>query len=216
MKVYGINCSPRKNNNTATMIYSAVNGAASEGAETEIIHLTDLDFSGCQSCFACKVIGGTHFGKCALHDELSPVLKKIIVSDALIIGSPIYFGDVTSTARAFTERLLYPNCLYSTSGDKAYKKSIPTGLIYTMNNMDADEYKDSLAILEVFYCRYFGPTMTVFATNTYQFEYKKHSSSKFDEKKKRLHRDEIFPKECKKAYNMGRELILFAKQKLAF
>ncbi|MCO5381118.1 MAG: flavodoxin family protein [Methanosarcina barkeri] len=59
MKVIAINGSPRKKWNTATLLEKALEGAVSEGAETEIIHLYDLNFKGCTSCFACKLKGET-------------------------------------------------------------------------------------------------------------------------------------------------------------
>ena len=49
MKVIAINGSPRKKWNTATMLEKALEGATSEGAETELIHLYDLNFKGCTS-----------------------------------------------------------------------------------------------------------------------------------------------------------------------
>ena len=55
MKVIAINASPRRKWNTATLLQSALEGAASQGAETELVHLYDLDFKGCTSCFACKL-----------------------------------------------------------------------------------------------------------------------------------------------------------------
>ena len=51
MKVIAINGSPRKKWNTATLLEKALEGAETEGAETEIIHLYDLNFKGCKSCF---------------------------------------------------------------------------------------------------------------------------------------------------------------------
>ena len=54
MKLLAINGSPRKKWNTAMLLEHALNGAASKGATTELIHLYDLDFKGCTSCFACK------------------------------------------------------------------------------------------------------------------------------------------------------------------
>jgi multimeric flavodoxin WrbA len=57
MKVMAFNGSPRKKWNTATLLEKALEGAASQGAETELIHLYDLDFKGCISCFAYKTRG---------------------------------------------------------------------------------------------------------------------------------------------------------------
>lgn len=54
MKVIAINGSPRKNWNTHKLLNAALEGAKSMGAETEIIHLYDLNYTGCRSCFACK------------------------------------------------------------------------------------------------------------------------------------------------------------------
>ena len=53
MKAIAINGSPRKKWNTAILLENALKGAESEGAETEIINLYDLDYKGCKSCFAC-------------------------------------------------------------------------------------------------------------------------------------------------------------------
>jgi multimeric flavodoxin WrbA len=57
MNVMAFNGSPKKKWNTATLLEKALEGAASQGAETELIHLYDLDFKGCISCFACKTRG---------------------------------------------------------------------------------------------------------------------------------------------------------------
>jgi multimeric flavodoxin WrbA len=77
MKVLAINGSSRKTWNTTTLLNKALESAASEGAETEIIHLYDLNFKGCTSCFACKLKGGKSYRNCAYQDELSPVLKNV-------------------------------------------------------------------------------------------------------------------------------------------
>ena len=63
MKLLAINGSPRKTWNTATLLQKAVEGAASQDAEAEMVHLYDLNFSGCVSCFACKTIGRESYGR---------------------------------------------------------------------------------------------------------------------------------------------------------
>jgi multimeric flavodoxin WrbA len=70
MKAIGVNGSPRKKWNTATLLKKALEGAASEGAKTTLVHLYDLDYKGCISCFACKMRGGKSYGKCAVKDGL--------------------------------------------------------------------------------------------------------------------------------------------------
>ncbi|MEI6423251.1 MAG: NAD(P)H-dependent oxidoreductase, partial [Lentisphaerota bacterium] len=54
MKAIAFNGSPRKKWNTVTLIENALEGAASKGADTELVHLYDYDFKGCVSCLACK------------------------------------------------------------------------------------------------------------------------------------------------------------------
>ena len=108
MKVIAINGSPRKNWNTATLLQKALDGAASQGAETEIVHLYELNYKGCVSCFACKTKNGRSYGRCAVKDDLTPVLKKVEIVDAIIFGSPIYYGSVTGEMKSFMERLLFP------------------------------------------------------------------------------------------------------------
>ena len=112
MKVMAVNGSPRKNWNTAQMLTKALEGAASVGADTELIHLIDLNFRGCISCFGCKRLKNPNFGKCNLKDDLTPVLEKIARCDALIIGSPIYIGDVTGMTRNLIERLTFQYISY--------------------------------------------------------------------------------------------------------
>ncbi|MDE6680718.1 MAG: flavodoxin family protein [Muribaculaceae bacterium] len=106
MKILGINGSPRKQWNTATLVGKALEGAASTGAETEMINLYSQQFKGCVSCFACKRKGSKTHGLCAVRDAL--ILEKALEADAIVIGSPVYFSYPTAYTRAFIERFLFP------------------------------------------------------------------------------------------------------------
>lgn len=132
MNVIAINGSPRKKWNTATLLENTLEGAKSQGAETELVHLYDPDCKGCTSCFACKFKDGKSYGKCAMKDGLSPVLEKIRTSDALILGSPIYFGIVTGEMGSFIERLFFPNLMYSNPPHSLAPK-LRTAFVSTMN-----------------------------------------------------------------------------------
>ncbi len=101
MDILLINGSPRKDFNTAELLRNAVKGAESAGAVTETFHLYDLKYRGCLSCFACKQKLNAGRGHCAEQDELSPLLKKIMTCDALLLGSPVYYSDVTGMLRCF-------------------------------------------------------------------------------------------------------------------
>ena len=85
MKAIAINGSPRKNWNTDMLLQQALKGAADAGAETEMIQLSELTFSGCRSCFACK-INGAETGRCMWKDYLLPVFEKILSADVVFMG----------------------------------------------------------------------------------------------------------------------------------
>src|SRR5665647_1743077 len=104
VRILAINGSPRTKCNTATLLNNALQGAASQGAETELVHLYKLNFKGCISCFSCKLKDGESYGRCAVNDELTPILKKVEDADALILGSPIYLGTAPGEMRSFMER----------------------------------------------------------------------------------------------------------------
>jgi multimeric flavodoxin WrbA len=131
MKVIAVNGSPRKTWNTAMLLEHALAGAAGSGAETELVHLYDLEFKGCISCFACKKIGGKNYGRCAVNDGLTPILKKISEADALILGTPVYFGAETGEMRSFLERLMFPFLTYTPGYAPIFPGKLQTGLVYT-------------------------------------------------------------------------------------
>ena len=206
MKVLAINGSPRTKCNTATLLNNALEGAASQGAETELVHLYKLDFKGCISCFACKLKNGESYGRCAVEDELTPVLKKAGETDALVLGSPIYYGGVTGEMRSFMERLLFPYSVYDANRSTLFNRRIKTGLIYTMNVREAQMkqigYDRSLGLAEMVMARIFGKSLFVY--DTYQFDdYSKYETTVFDVEAKAKRRKEEFPKDCQKAFEMG-------------
>ena len=102
MRVVAFNGSPRKNGNTATLLGKALEGAQSAGAEGELFNLYEYAYKGCVSCLACKRIDTKHPGRCAVRDELTPLLEKTLAADVLLVGTPVYLGTETSGTRAFT------------------------------------------------------------------------------------------------------------------
>ncbi len=212
MKIIAINGSPRKNWNTATLLNKAIEGAASKGAETELIHLYSLKYRGCISCFSCKRKDGEH-GRCSAKDDLTPLLEKLKTVDTIVLGSPIYFMTITSGMSAFLERFLFSNFLYDTNLSTAFPKKIQSGIIYTMNvteqQMEDFEIKKQLRYYEQMLGRILGKTPKIlYSCNTYQFDnYDNYVSSYFSEKAKAKHKAEQFPIDCEKAFNMGVELV---------
>jgi multimeric flavodoxin WrbA len=207
MNVIAINGSPRKKWNTATLLQHAIDGAASQGAETELVHLYDLDFKGCTSCFACKLNGGKSYGKCAMQDELTLILEKIEDVDALILGSPIYFGNVTGEMRCFMERLLFPYLTYTRPPASLFPKKIPTAFVYTMNvseQLMKENYGTLIGANEQMLARMFGHAESLFANETLQFEdYDKVVFSYFDPEERKERRKTVFPQDCRRAFELG-------------
>ncbi|AZV58370.1 flavodoxin family protein [Clostridium sp. AWRP] len=207
MKVIAINGSPRKNKNTATLLTKALEGASSCGAETELIHLYDQNYKGCVSCFACKIKNGKSYGKCALKDDLTPILEKVSNANAIIFGSPIYLHSVTGAMRSFLERLIFQYLVYDTNHSSLFPQKIPAGFIYTMNVTSEQfkaEYEDELKSLQLYVEKTFGSFESLVINDTYQFDdYSKYVAPLFDEKKKRKVREEQFPQDCQNAFNMG-------------
>jgi multimeric flavodoxin WrbA len=212
MKLLAINGSPRKNWNTALLLGKALNGAESAGAETEIVHLYDLNYKGCISCFACKTIGGASYGKCAVKDELTSVLKKAEDADAILFGSPIYLSAVSGELRSFLERLMFPLIAYKNPYQSLAAKKIKAGFIYTMNVSEARfnelPLKAHLEGNEASIELLFGSVESLHCFDTLQFsDYSKVVSDLFDPEHKASRRKNVFPEDCRKAYELGVRLV---------
>ena len=208
MKIIAFNGSPRKEWNTATLLKKALEGASSQGAETELIHLYDLNYKGCISCFACKKKGGESYGKCAVKDDLKPIFEKVETADAVIFGSPVYLGTITGQMQSFLERLIFPYLTYTDPPASLFPKKIPAGFIYTMGlteeAMNQFGYQQRFANIERFLKMIFGSSETLLSFDTYQFEdYSKVVAPRFDPVQKLKRRKEIFPQDCQKAFEMG-------------
>ena len=207
-RVIAFNGSPRKKWNTATLLEKVLEGAESQGAETELVHLYDLNFKGCKSCFSCKTKGSKSYGKCALKDDLTPILERIEDVDAIILGSPIYLGTVTGEMRLLIERLVFPYLTYTEPIQSLFKKKIHSAFIYTMNI--AEEQIEEYGYTTLFHTNenylrlIFGEAESLFSYDTYQFrDYSNVLATRFDEKRKAKRRKEVFPEDCQKAFEMG-------------
>lgn len=212
MKIVAVNGSPRKAQNTAMLLEAALEGAGKAGAKGEVINLYDLNFKGCCSCFACKLKGGRSYGKCAMQDDLTPVLEKIAQADALVMGTPVYFGNATGEFRSFYERLLFPYFVYDKSYSSLWERKIKTAIIYTMNIKEEMalewNYPKSLGTLTGYAARLFGSCEPFFAYDTYQFDdYSKYVCEAFDPVHKAKRRKEAFPEDLERAKSLGARLV---------
>jgi multimeric flavodoxin WrbA len=216
MNVMAFNGSPRKKNwNTVTLLNNALEGAASAGAETELIQLYDLNFSGCISCFSCKKISREKDGVCAVQDDLTSVLDRVRNTDALIIGTPVYYGAESASTRALLERLCFPYNKYSKDRKSLFPRRISTALIYTMNVgqelLGTLGYDRHFSITKTALERHFGTCELLLCTDTLQFDdYSRYESEMFDREAKIKRHAEVFPEDCRRAFDLGVRVALSA------
>ena len=215
MKAIFINGSPRKSWNTFEVLESAMKGAQAAGAETELIHLYDLNYKGCMSCFACKLKNAKTEGVCAIKDELRPVLEKCKDADIIVLGSPIYYSDVTGMMRSFMERLLFAAGSYNLDENGKpeiyFKNGKKTAMIYTMNiqeeALDSWNYRTLLGVNAKCMNLIFGHCEELYVCNTYQFkDYSKYAANMFSEPAKAQYRKEHFPIDLQNAFELGKRL----------
>ena len=190
------------------MLDSALKGAADKGIETKRIDLYRLNYTGCRSCFSCKRLGSPGFGRCAVNDDLKPVLDEILEADGLIVASPVYSGSDPGMVRSFFERLWFPSHTYSTDDSVAYDLHLRVGLIYTMNVPSPEFYSEFLDSQEEKFRSMVGETKVLCAVDTLQFDdYSRYSSSAFDPAHKQEVHDTAFPDDLRRAYLLGSTLL---------
>ena len=210
-KIVAINCSPRSTWNTATLVREAAKGAEEQGAEVTIIDLYKLEkFTGCVSCFGCKLTD--NLGKCVCKDGLAPVLDAIRKADGLIIGSPNYLGDVSAGFRALFERLIFQALTYKTEFRSYNKKQIPVLMIMTSNA--SEDYYAQIGY-DVMLQRYqgslgtfVGPTKILISSDTLQVkDYSRYHWTMFSPEAKKERHEKVFPDDKKKAFTLGEQMV---------
>lgn len=102
MKVIGINGSPRKDGNTAILIQTVFNELMKQGIETELIQLSGRHLEGCKACRTCHK---NRDRQCVITDDFfNECFAKMVSSDGIILGSPVYSAGVTSQMKALIDR----------------------------------------------------------------------------------------------------------------
>jgi multimeric flavodoxin WrbA len=101
MKIIGIIASPHKEGNTAWAVNKILEGAKGQGAETQSWCFSDLDIKPCRGCSCCKKDGKG----CVLNDDMQNIYAAFANADAIVLGSPVYMGQMSAQAKIFTDRL---------------------------------------------------------------------------------------------------------------
>ncbi len=105
-KVLGVVGSPRKDGLTSRLVSKTLEGAASAGAQTEIVHLSEITIHPCEDCRGKKCWGA---GPCKFdgQDDARALQDKIESSNAFILGAPVYYWDVNAQTKAFMDRMRF-------------------------------------------------------------------------------------------------------------
>ncbi len=207
-RIVVVNSGPRKGWNTDTLLSEAAKGAEEAGAEIIRFDLFKLErYTGCISCFGCKK--ERYKGQCICKDGLTPVLDAIREADGLIIGSPNYLSELTASFRALYERLIFQNLTYNKENPCCNEHKIPVLLVMTSNAPDT-MYKNLLQGYQQTLTSFVGPTEVFVSGDTLQLkDYSKTDWqwTMFDPESKQKRHDTVFPEDCRKIYEMGKDLV---------
>jgi multimeric flavodoxin WrbA len=105
MKVVAFNGSARKDGNTAILINYVFEELKKEGIDTELVQFAGKRLRGCTACKKCFE---TKNRRCVIKtDIVNECLEKMLKADGIILGSPIYFADITPEIKALVDRAGY-------------------------------------------------------------------------------------------------------------
>ncbi len=105
MRVVGVNGSARSRGNTALLIEAVFEPLSAAGHECELIELAGKDIRGCTACGLCRERPDR---RChGRRDDAGDVLEALFGADAIVLGSPTYFADVTAEMKALIDRAGY-------------------------------------------------------------------------------------------------------------
>ena len=218
-RVIAFNGSGRKNWNTAKLAKSFLEGAKSVGATTELVHLGDLKFRGCQGCLSCQRVGTKQDGHCVQKDDLTKYIDNPAKYDVICFATPILMMADSSMMRALIERMIFPIESYNPNAHKFHGH---TQIAYIRTGNITDEFykqlgqnqggigwEPTVAAAQA----HFGNCEKLIATETLQCNnYKKYNITMFDEQERKKRNKEHFPVLLKQAFDLGVKLVERARK----
>jgi multimeric flavodoxin WrbA len=141
MKILGFTASPRKEGNTAWVINKIIEGAKEQGGEAQSWYSSDLDIKPCLSCFGCR----KGDKGCIINDDMQKLYSELETADVLILGSPVYMGQMSAQAKIFTDRLFASKQFsprfspYFKEANAVKKKMV---LVFTQGNPDSGLFQE--------------------------------------------------------------------------
>lgn len=120
ISVIGLNGSPNRTGNTATLMQWVLEGCAEAGAEVAWMHIVDYDVRYCRGCFTCL-----RTGACPIQDDFADLLATLQAADGIVAGSPVYEGYVTAQFKTLLDRITLLH-LYTNRFDAQYTVGVAT------------------------------------------------------------------------------------------
>jgi multimeric flavodoxin WrbA len=123
MYALAVNGSPRPQGNTEILLQRVLEPLNAAGWETELIQIGGKKIRGCMACYKCFEQKNS---RCAMdNDVLNPTLEKMLRADAIILGSPTYFSDVSAEMKALLDR----SGFVARANDRAFKGKIGAAVV---------------------------------------------------------------------------------------
>jgi len=136
MKILGFIASPRREGNTAYVVNKILEGAKEQGADTQARYACDCNINPCKGCLGCTQGNG-----CVVRDDMQELYDELKHTDVLILGSPVYMGQMSAQAKVFTDRLfaqITPRFSPRFKEENAGKKLV---LVWTQGNPDPEMFR---------------------------------------------------------------------------
>ena len=126
MKILILNGSPRLHGNTSYALSRIADGILNNTDHcVEIINVTKLKIGGCTACNACKENGGN----CIMKDDSKCIIDKVYSSDAIIIGTPVYWWGMSSQMKAVVDKFYSKTAQFKEQKKKIAVVVIGTGAV---------------------------------------------------------------------------------------
>lgn len=123
MKAVAINGSPRKGGNTEILLTKVLETLQATGWDTELIQVGGKNIRGCLACYKCFEKKDM---KCVREDDIfNGCMEKLLAADAIILGSPTYFTDVSAELKALIDR----SGLVSLANGRAFRRKIGAAVV---------------------------------------------------------------------------------------
>jgi len=98
-KVLILSGSPRKNGNSDILCDQFAKGAVEAGHQVEKIRVAEKTVGYCRACYACR-----DTGICAIKDDMTEIMQKMIDCDVMVLASPVYFYSIDAQLKAVIDR----------------------------------------------------------------------------------------------------------------